>query len=139
MRNKTFNLAYNKTRVRKVSKKDEFKNFVASRPELVSLVKDKSHSWQDLFEVYDLYGNDANAWNKYLNNATTKASDERLNSLGELTKLFKNVNIENVQKYIDTAQKAIGVIQELTGSGAATVASSKGPAVSRPINKIFED
>ena len=61
-----------------------------------------------------------------------------MNSLGELTKLFKNVNIDNVQKYIDTAQKAIGVIQELTGSKAAETVA-KGPSMARPINKIFED
>ncbi len=121
-----------------MSKKEEFKSFVASHPELLSVVHDKKHSWQDLFEVYDLYGNDDVAWGKYLNTVESTKSDERLNSLGELTKLFKNVNIENVQKYIDTAQKAIGVIQELTGSSSQVV-GSKGPSVSRPINKIFED
>ncbi len=125
-----------------MSKKDEFKNFVASHPSLVGVVKDRSHSWQDLFEVYDLYGDNEALWDKYLNNASVGASklqDDRLNSLGELTKLFKNVNIENVQKYIDTAQKAIGVIQELTGAKDATSFQNKGPSTSRPINKIFED
>lgn len=122
-----------------MSKKDEFKKFVSTHPALVEIVANKTHSWQDLFEVYDLYGNDESMWDRYLQNGKAKdTSSAKLNSLGELTKLFKNVNIENVQKYIDTAQKAIGVIQELTGSGAAE-AVSKGPAAARPINKIFED
>ncbi len=125
-----------------MTKKEEFKNFVSTHPSLVNIVKDKSHSWQDLFEVYDLYGNDENLWNKYLNtvdNSSQSKDTSKMNSIGELTKLFKNVNIDNVQKYIDTAQKAIGVIQELTGGGAAAEVISKGPSVSRPINKIFED
>jgi hypothetical protein len=121
-----------------LSKKDEFKTFVSTHPNLVSIVKDKTHTWQDLYEVYDLYGNDDALWDKYLSNSTKSASEAKLDSLGELTKLFKNVNIDNVQKYIDTAQKAIGVIQELTGAKAVDEVI-KGPSVSRPINKIFED
>ncbi len=124
-----------------MNKKEEFKDFVSRHPDLINIVRDKSHSWQDLFEVYDLYGNDESLWEKYLKNASGNktVSDDKMNSLGELTRLFKNVNIDNVQKYIDTAQKAISVIQELTGGGAAGAALSKGPSVSRPINKIFED
>lgn len=127
-----------------MSKKDEFKDFVSKHPNLVGVVKSKAHTWQDLFEVYDLYGNDETAWDRYLNNTDintggkSPTNSSQMISLGELTKLFKNVNIDNVQKYIDTAQKAIGVIQELTGSSAASSVSS-GPSVSRPINKIFED
>lgn len=125
-----------------MNKKEEFKNFVSTHPNLVNVVKNKTHSWQDLFEVYDLYGNDESLWERYLNTAssnTNNVSSEKINSIGELTKLFKNVNIDNVQKYIDTAQKAIGVIQELTGAGAGAEVATKGPSVSRPINKIFED
>lgn len=124
-----------------MSKKDDFKGFVSKHPALVEIVKNKTHSWQDLFEVYDLYGEDEAMWDRYLKtnaSASSNSTDAKMSSLGELTKLFKNVNIENVQKYIDTAQKAIGVIQELTGSGAAA-ATAKGPSSARPINKIFED
>lgn len=127
-----------------MNKKDSFKEFVSRHPKLVNVVKNKEHSWQDLFEVYDLYGEDESLWDRYLDNAkvssSTSAGDkDKLSSIGELTKLFKNVNIDNVQKYIDTAQKAIGVIQELTGSKAVESTVTKGPSVARPINKIFED
>lgn len=74
-----------------MTKKEEFKNFVSTHPSLVNIVKDKSHSWQDLFEVYDLYGNDENLWNKYLNtvdNSSQSKDTSKMNSIGELTKLF---------------------------------------------------
>lgn len=130
-----------------MNKKEEFKTFVSKHPALVNIVRNKTHSWQDLFEVYDLYGEDETLWNNYLSNkdinkaaeTSTDSSSDKLSSLTELTRLFKNVNIESVQKYIDTAQKAIGVIQELTGSKASESIISKGPSVARPINKIFED
>ena len=118
-----------------MNKKEEFKKFVSNHPSLVNVVKDKTHTWQELFEVYDLYGNDEKLWDNYLNNASTNTP----NGLTELTKLFKNVNLDNVRKYVDTAQKAIGVIEELTGSKAAGEIISKGPEIARPISKIFED
>jgi len=121
-----------------MSKKEEFKSFVSNHPNLVSVVSSKKHTWQDLFEVYDLYGNDESAWDKYLNTIDASATNKA--NLGELTKLVKNINIESIQKYIDTAQRAIGIVQELSGGTAGgAVASSSGPSSPRPINKIFED
>jgi hypothetical protein len=128
--------------MQKMSKKDDFKNFVSKHPNLVTIVKNKTHTWQDLYEVYDLYGEDESLWDKYLNNQNVNSSSSGLkdaSNIGELTKLFKNINIDNVQRYIDTAQKAISVIQELTGAGAGAAAAKAGPDVARPINKIFED
>ncbi len=124
-----------------MSKKDEFKDFVSKHPSLVTIVKEKRHTWQDLYEVYDLYGTDEKLWDNYLSNSKKEvASDvDVTTSLGELAKVFKNINIDNVQKYIDTAQKAIGVIQELTGKSSASTISKVGPQTARPINKIFED
>lgn len=117
-----------------MNKKEEFKEFASRHPELISVVRDKRHTWQELYEVYDLYGSDLESWNKFLN----KTSDTTNNSVGELTKILKNVNIDSIQKYIDTAQKAIGIVQELSlGASGASVAS--GPSSPRPINKIFED
>ena len=118
-----------------MNKKEEFKKFVGSHPDLINIVSNKKHTWQELFEVYDLYGDNESAWNKYINNTQDTSS---VASIGELTKLFKNINIESVQKYIDTAQKAIGIVQELTG-GATGASIAKGPTNPRPLNKIFED
>ena len=38
-----------------MDKKDEFKEFIKSKPELVDLVKNKKYTWQDFYEVYDYY------------------------------------------------------------------------------------
>lgn len=123
-----------------MSKKDDFKSFVSAHPNLISIVSSKKKTWQDLFEVYDLYGSNEESWNKYINNIQNNVTTQSSTNLRELTNLFKNINIENVQKYIDTAGKAISVISELTGGAAAgATLASKGPTNPRPINKIFED
>ena len=67
-----------------MDKKTLFKEFVSKHPELVTYIKNKENTWQDFYEIYDIYGEDESAWNKYFNNesATKEAS------LGELTNLF---------------------------------------------------
>ena len=94
-----------------MDKKASFKEFVSHHPELLTYIKNKENTWQDFYEIYDIYGEDENAWNKYFNNSEPENS-----SLGELTNLFKNVNMDNVQKHISNAQKAVSLIQELTSS-----------------------
>lgn len=115
-----------------MDKKEAFKDFVSKHPELVSYVKSKENTWQDFYEIYDIYGENESAWNKYFYNENTTNSDA---SIGELTNLLKNVNMDNVQKHITNAQKAVSLIQELTAKGTST-AISKTP---RPITKFFGD
>lgn len=111
-----------------MDKKESFKKFVSKHPELLNYIKTKQNTWQDFFEIYDIYGEDEEAWKKYLSKDTSS-------SIGELTNLFKNINVDNVQKHINNAQKAVSLIQELTSKGNANVIN-KTP---RPITKFFGD
>lgn len=111
-----------------MNKKEAFKTFISNHPELIKYVKNKETSWQDLYEIYDIYGENEEAWDKYFNDTNT-------DYVGELTKLFKNVNMDNVQKHINNAQKAVGLIQELTKKSTPNVIA-KTP---RPITKFFGD
>ena len=120
-----------------MSKKEEFKEFVKNHPELVKYIKNKDMTWQDFYNIYDIYGTDESAWNKYFNEE--KSDVKTTAGLGELTNLVKNINMDNIQKHIKTAQKAISVIQELTGKSAPSVASNIVSKTPRPLNKFFED
>ena len=117
-----------------MDKKALFKQFVANHPELVMYVKNKENTWQDFYEIYDIYGENEEAWNKYFNN--NDGSNSTNTSLGELTSLFKNVNMDNVQKHITNAQKAVSLIQELTSKSGTSNIINKSP---RPITKFFGD
>ena len=123
-----------------MDKKDEFKEFIKSKPELVDLVKNKKYTWQDFYEVYDLYGKDESVWEKYKENKDNIESDDRKNaSITELTNLVKNINIDNVQKYINNAQKAINVISELTAKKTSADTVQTIAKTPRVINKFFGD
>ena len=119
-----------------MSKKEEFKSFVSKHPELINVVREKKNTWQDFYEIYDMYGEEESAWSKFKEPDTS--DDKRTLPLQELTSLVKNINMDNVQKYINNAQKAINVISELTAKKPVDTISTvaKTPRV---INKFFGD
>ena len=116
-----------------MNKKEEFKRFASLHPELVKYIKNGNMSWQKFYEIYDIYGEDSNAWSEYLNNNSNN------NSLNQITKMVKNVDMDSIQKHINTAQKALGFISELTTKNPTPTVTPKGPLSPRPLNKFFED
>ena len=120
-----------------MSKKEEFREFIKSRPELVEYIKNKEMTMQGFYEIYDIYGNDENAWRAYERN--NDSSNNILNNT-KFTDIMKNINLEEIQKHINTAQKALGVVEDLTTKGGSPINNiAKGPLSSRPLNKFFED
>ncbi|MFI3260421.1 MAG: spore coat protein YlbD [bacterium] len=117
-----------------MDKKEEFKEFIKSRPELIDFVKNGSMSWQKFYEIYDLYGGERGVWDKY-----TVSENSTEQSAPKLTDLMKGINMESIQEHIGTAQKALGFVQELASTGKTPSVSPKGPSVPRPINKFFGD
>ena len=119
-----------------MGKKEEFKEFIRSKPELVEYIKNKEMTMQGFYELYDIYGPEEEAWKPYergiLNNNPINPS--------KITDIMKNINLDEIQKHINTAQKALGVVSDLTTKGTQNVSSTvKGPLSPRPLNKFFED
>lgn len=118
-----------------MSKKEEFKEFIKNKPELVEYIKNKDMTMQGFYEIFDIYGSDENAWKPY----TRKENVENNNS-PKFSDIMKNINIDELQKHINTAQKALGVVEDLTTKSTSNIKENiKGPLTSRPLNKFFED
>lgn len=108
--------------------KQEFKAFVSTKPELADYVLTKEMTWQEFYELYDLYGEDETIWNKYKKKETRKVSD-----------FMQNLDTDSLQKHIESAQKALNFISELSTKGAEEVSNVIKPTVERPIKKFFGD
>lgn len=112
-----------------MEKKEAFKVFAKNHPELITYLRNNpSSSWQKLYEVYDIYGEDESVWNKYFSSNNSNITD-----------MFKSFDTKKVQEHIGTAQKALNLIQELTTKGAENITNIKGPTIPRPITKFFGD
>ena len=120
--------------------KETFKNFVRNYPELGNSVMDNKTSWQKLYELFEIYGEDSNVWTSFTS-TTRSTSTERTStksaSIKDLFNTFKNIDLDSVQKGVTNLQKTIGLLQDIgIGSTTTKAASSYEP---RPMYKYFED
>ena len=122
-----------------MDKKEEFKTFVRENPFLIQYIREGKKTWQDFYEMYDLYGEDEDAWGKLLNeeNKKVERNDSRGGYLEELVKMAKNVDVNKVQEGISSLQKTLGLFGELFATKEA--GSSKKEYNPRPLYKRFED
>lgn len=116
-----------------MAKLDEFKGFVKKNPELIKYVKKGDMTWQKFYEIYDLYGEDSNAWKDYL---TVAATATGVVGLGEIANWFKGVNLGHIQSGVNNLQRVLGVIQDLSSKDTKTTTPEYKP---RPIYKHFDD
>ena len=118
--------------------KESFKNFVRRNPSLINYVNNNTKSWQDFYEIYELYGESPSAWNKLLNNNTNSRSANTMKpeeAVKELVTMIKGIDLATVQKGITNIQKTISLVQDLGLGGSKTPASYEA----RPSFRHFDD
>ena len=123
-----------------MAKIDNFKLFVKNNPNLITYVKNNTMSWQKFYELYDLYGEDNNVWNEYLNKDTTvnttKTESKKSNKFSDILDMAKNLDTNKLQDGISSVQKAIGLIGDILVQDKKPDASTYNP---RPIYRRFDD
>ena len=116
--------------------KIEFKEFVKRNTNLIDHVEKGETTWQKLYELYDLYGENSNVWDKYLKNNT---STNNGSSFKDLVNMIKGVDLDTVQNCLSSLDKAIdafkGIIPASTKENGAKIDNYEP----RPTYKYFED
>ena len=116
-----------------MTKKEEFKEFVKKNPKLVNYIKDGSSSWQKFYEIYDLYGDDKDAWKEYLPLASATTTTV---GISDFMNWFKNIDLDTFQNGVSSLQRVLGVFQDLSGKEEKKPTEEYKP---RPMYKHFED
>lgn len=114
--------------------KEAFKTFAKAHPEIATSVLNNQTTWQKLYELYEIYGEDSTIWNNILNKTTT--STDPISSFKELFSTFKNIDLNSVQSGITNLQKTLGLLQEL---GVGKRNNQSLPYEPRPLYQYFED
>lgn len=122
-------------------KLDDFKKFVKENPFLISYIRRGEKTWQDFYEMYDLYGEEEEAWEKFLEREqenTSNRNAELKNNNGywdDFVKMVRNVDVNKVQEGITSLQKTLGLFGDLF-AGKASSTKQYNP---RPLYRRFED
>ena len=100
-----------------MDKKEEFKSFVRNYPTFAEYVQNKTTTWQELYELWDMYGDDDKVFSKYKTTST--------NDLSNIVSSIKNLN---------SIEKGIKLLQDFIKKEDVTPTYTP-----RPIFKKFED
>lgn len=122
---------------------DTFKTFARLHPEFAKNVIDNKVSWQKLYEIYEIYGEDSSIWKDYqMGTNLISNSKDPITSFKELISTIRNVDLDSFQKGISNLQKTIGLLQEI-GIGSSREEKEGQPKETiyeeRPIYRYFED
>lgn len=119
--------------------KETFKIFAKNHPELAAKVIKGDTSWQKLYELYDIYGEDNSIWNNYFGQTLDRiASDFQPSTFKEFFNTFKNIDLDSVQKGVTNLQKTVGLLQEI-GLGTKSSPPPQSTYEPRPMYRYFED
>lgn len=122
-----------------MEKLDNFKLFVKKNPALLKYVNNKEMTWQKFYEMYDIYGEDGKVWKDYITADETKEKVKAAvtgASLGEFFNFFKDINLDSVQEGIESLQRVVGMIGDVTNKKNQTPQQEYKP---RPLYKHFDD
>ena len=117
---------------------ETFKKFVKNKPILQSFVSKGEMTWQDFYDIYELYGEENNIWDKYLKNNYSNQKTPNV-SLKDMIGMFKNIDMAEIQNSINSIQKGISYIEELVKTKEKTNPIRKSTYEARPLYRYFDD
>ena len=115
--------------------KESFKVFIKKRPELAQAVFNNKTTLQKLYEAYDMYGEDSSVFDEVLT-SKNEVKETSSSSFKEITNLFRNIDLDTVQRSVNGLQKAVSLISEIVPKNNDEYIPDYEE---RPINKYYED
>jgi hypothetical protein len=87
-----------------MNKIENFKSFMCSIPSIREDVLNGRYTWQQLYEIYDVYGENDKFWNTYKKPAV---------DISSFIEILKNVDLNALSKSFEGIQKILDLISNL--------------------------
>lgn len=101
-----------------MSKMDDFKKFVSKKPYLKDKINKKETTWQELYEHYDLYGEDDEIFkdeeNKEEESQGNQSSQD--NSINGLFDMLSGIDIDKIADGLNGMRKVLSILGELSST-----------------------
>ncbi len=111
--------------------KEKFKDFVKNHPELLDHINNKNKTWQDFYEMYDIYGDNEKVWQDFLKVPKTNIT----NTSSFLINFLKTIDLDSIEEGVNSVQRVIGLLQDMTPNNK----ENPQPRRPRPLYKHFDD
>ena len=95
-----------------MERKKEFKEFVKKNEYVYQLVKDKKYSWQELYEFFDIYGEDADVFKQQ--KEEVKSEVVQTGVLATLVNAAKNIDVDKMNEGIESIKKFASMFNSLS-------------------------
>ena len=97
-----------------MDKLDKFKKFIKDKEFLIDKVLKKETTWQNLYEIYDLYGEDASIFKQETIEKEEVKETNNENRVNNLLKAFEGVDVNKINENLEGVRKILAVLGEFT-------------------------
>ena len=99
-----------------MDKLTKFKEFIKDQEFLIDKVNRKETTWQSLYEIYDLYGEDASIFKKKeeSNEENEIKQSNNDNKVNNLLKAFEGVDVNKINENLEGVRKVLAVLSEFS-------------------------
>ena len=107
-----------------MSKFEEFKEFCKTKPFLIEKIHKKETTWQELYEIYDIYGKDADIFNEEgkkeeekveeTSQSEVEKKDDNKKETSGILDLLGNFDPDKLADGLNGVKKILAVLGEVT-------------------------
>ena len=94
-----------------MDKMESFKKFAANKPFLKKKVDKKETSWLELFERYDIYGEDDPIFKE---ETETKSNTRQDTSFNSFVDMLNSIDIDKISEGLNGMKKVLSILSEIT-------------------------
>jgi len=124
-----------------MNKKEKFKEYIRKHPSLVKSVNGGVITWQGLYELYDIYGENDDVFKEFYTEekkVVETSSDEKI-SLKNIISTFKEINVDEIKKNLESMQKTLTFLEEFVLPDKKEEKLIETVVNPKPLDNFFED